>query len=113
MMLRESVRQTDKTFDLGAISGKDEVHGTVPHQEILLQFAEAVVLRDQARAAALRPAMIGDLGLAGFLDACAVIAGFHGFTRVADCAGVPIDRRYLEEAGAVQDQTGVYRFAEA
>lgn len=112
MMLRESVRQTDVTFDLSSLSGEEEAAGTVPHQELLLAFAEAVVLRDQESAASLRPEMIEALGMAGFLDACGVIAGFHGFTRVADCAGVPIDARYLEEAPAVQDQTRVYRFAE-
>lgn len=113
MMLRESVRQTDKSFDLSALSGADEAHGDVPHQDRLLDFAEAVVLRDEAQAAALRPALIDALGVAGFFDACGVIAGFHGFTRVADCAGVPIDERYLEEAAAVQDQTKVYRYEEA
>jgi hypothetical protein len=113
MMLRESVRQTDVTFDLNALSGEAEAEGTVPHQELLLAFAEAVVLRDQETAATLRPEMVGALGVAGFLDACGVIAGFHGFTRVADCAGVPIDERYLEEAPAVQDQTRVYRYEEA
>jgi DNA-binding phage protein len=113
MMLRESVQQTDVTFDLSSLSGQDETEGTVPHQERLLDFAEAVVLRDSEQATALRPAMIEALGIAGFLDACGVIAGFHGFTRVADSAGVPIDERYLEEAAAVQDQTKVYRYEEA
>ena len=111
MMLRESVRQTGVEFELTSLSG-DEAQGTVPHQDLLLDLAEAVVERDDGAAAALRPRMIEALGVAGYLDACGVVAGFHGFTRVADCAGVPLDERYLAEADAVKAQTGVREYSE-
>ena len=61
-------------------------------------------------AAGLRPQLIDALGPAGYLDACAVVAGFHGFTRIADASGVPLDDRYLGEAEAVKAQTGVREF---
>ena len=115
MMLRESVQQTGETFELTALSGADAGddtgHGTVPHHDLLLDFAEAVTLRDDRQMTALRPRMIATLGIDGYLDACGVIAGFHGFTRIADSAGVKLDERYLADAEAVKDQTGVREFS--
>lgn len=113
MMLRESVQHADETFDLSALSGREDAEGTVPHQGLLMDFTEAVVLKDADCAADLRPRLVEALGVSGFLDACGVIAGFHGFTRVADSAGVPVDGRYVEEAGAIQDQTGVSQYSPA
>ena len=109
MMLRESVQQTGVEFELTSLSG-EEAEGTVPHQDLLLDFAEAVVLHDAAAAATLRPRVIEALGPAGYLDACGVIAGFHGFTRIADASGVPLDERYQADAEAVKAQTGVREF---
>ncbi len=109
MMLRESVQQTGVEFELSSLSG-EKADGTVPHQDLLLDFAEAVVLRDTATAATLRPKMIAALGRAGYFDACGVIAGFHGFTRIADASGVPLDERYLADAEDVKAQTGVRKF---
>jgi len=115
MMLRESVQQTGEAFELTALSGAEADdatgHGTVPHQALLLAFADAVTLRDDAQMTALRPRMIAALGIDGYLDACSVIAGFHGFTRIADSAGVKLDERYLADAEAVKDQTGVREFS--
>jgi hypothetical protein len=112
MMLRESVQQTGVEFELSSLSGEN-AYGTVPHQDLLLDFAEAVVLRDTAAAAALRPKMIKALGRAGYFDACGVIAGFHGFTRIADASGVPLDKRYLADAEDVKAQTGIREFEAA
>ena len=83
----------------------------MPHQDLLLAFAEAVVLRDKAAAKELRPKVIEALGPAGFFDTCGAIAGFHGFSRIADASGVPLDERYLEGAEDVKAQTGVREFA--
>jgi len=117
MMLRESVQQTGQSFELTALSGAasadDAGDGSVPHKDLLLAYAEAVTLRNIDEITVLRPRMIDALGPAGYLDACGVIAGFHGFTRIADSAGVKLDERYLAEADAIKSQTGVREFAEA
>ena len=112
MMLRESVQQTGVEFELTGLSGQ-KADGTVANQDLLLDFAEAVVLRDAAAAAALRPKVIEALSPAGYLDACSVIAGFHGFSRIADASGVPLDERYLADAEDVKSQTGVRTFEAA
>lgn len=116
MMLRESVQQTGEAFELTALSGveADDAadQGTVPHHALLLAFAEAVTLRDEREMTAIRPRMIAALGIDGYLDACSVIAGFHGFTRIADSAGVKLDERYQAGAEEVKKQTGVREYSE-
>lgn len=113
MMLRESVQQTGQSFELTALSGQDTDGGSVPNHDLLLDYAEAVVTQDTARIDALRPAMIEELGADGYIDTCGVIAGFHGFTRIADSAGVKLDERFLQDAENIKSQTGVREFAEA
>lgn len=95
-MLRESMQA----------SGKD-----IAHAAALVEFAEAVVLRDAARAAAARAALRQALGEAGFVDAAAIVAAFHGFVRIADAIGIP----YTTAAGGrdlpeLREQAGINAF---
>ncbi len=110
MMLRASVQDTGDEFELTSLSGA-QAEGTVPHQKLLLAFAEAVVLKDEAAATELRPTLVESLGPAGYLDACSAVAGFHGFSRVADASGIQLDERYLADAEDVKAQTGVREYA--
>jgi len=112
MMLRASAQATNSEFELTSLAG-EKADGTVPHQDLLLEFAEAVVLRQEQAAADLRPRLIEALGPAGYFDACSAVAGFHGFTRVADASGIQLDERYLADAENVKSQTGVREYASA
>lgn len=71
----------------GVTKGFDAVD--IPHAAALVEFAEAVVLRDDVRTAAARKVLLGALGPAGMVDAAAVTAAFHGFVRIADAIGIP------------------------
>ena len=61
----------------------------VPHAAALIEFTEAVVLHDAARTDSARKTLRAALGEAGFVDAAAVVAAFHGFVRIADAIGIP------------------------
>jgi hypothetical protein len=61
----------------------------VAHAAALIDFTEAVVLRDAARTDGARKTLRAALGAAGFVDAAAVVAAFHGFVRIADAIGIP------------------------
>jgi hypothetical protein len=111
MMLRVSVQKTGQEFDLTSIADGADADGNVPHQELLLAFADSVVRRESDRAAALRPQLIEALGEEGYFDVCGVAAGFHGFTRVADSSGVPIDEPYQADAAPVQEAIGLREHA--
>lgn len=97
-MLRESVQ----------ISGEKS---EIAHRETLVDFAEAVVLRDAPRTEAARTRLHKALGDAGFVDASAIVAAFHGFVRIADAIGIP----YTTASGGkdlpeLREQAGVNDF---
>jgi hypothetical protein len=90
----------------GADTGVD-----VPQAADLLEFAEAVVLRDATRIAAARSKLRPTLGEAGLVDAAAIAAAFHGFVRVADATGIP----YIGIAGGrdlpeLREEAGINEF---
>ncbi len=98
-MLRESVQIS---------GGKSE---EIAHQAALVDFAEAVVLRDAPRTDAARARLHAALGDAGFVDAAAIVAAFHGFVRIADAIGIP----YTTASGGkdlpeLREQAGVNEF---
>jgi hypothetical protein len=87
-MLRESMQITGKEVDVrGVTQGFDEVD--IPHAAALVEFAEAVCLRDWPRTAKAREKLRSALGEAGMVDAAAIVAAFHGFVRIADATGIP------------------------
>jgi hypothetical protein len=98
-----------KQVDLGRVTQGEEAAG-VPHAAELLEFAEAVVLRDEPRIAAARGRLHAALGDAGLVDAAAITAAFHGFVRLADSIGIPHlaaaggqDRPEIREAAGIND----------
>ena len=110
-MLRESMRSEGKQVDVAGVTlGFDDKIG-IDRAAELVEFTEAVVLRDAARTEAAREKLLGALGNAGFVDACAVVAAFHGFVRIADAIGIP----HFTAAGAtdlpeLRAQAGVNEF---
>lgn len=88
-MLRESMQTEGKQVDVrGVTQGFDDNIG-IPHAAALVDFAEAIVLRDTTRTERARETLRSALGEAGLVDAAAVAAAFHGFVRIADAIGIP------------------------
>lgn len=88
-MLRESMQISGKAVDVSGVTQGFDEGVDIPHAAALVEFAEAVVLRDAARTDAARKALRGELDDAAFVDACAIVAAFHGFVRIADAIGIP------------------------
>lgn len=88
-MLRESMQITGREVDVRGVSDGFEAGVDIPHAAQLVEFAEAVVLRDEARMDAARAALLAAIGSAGLVDAAAVVGAFHGFVRIADAIGIP------------------------
>jgi hypothetical protein len=63
--------------------------GDIAGGQVLADFAEAVTLKDDEQTAALRDALVAELGAAAMVDAAATASVFHGFVRVADATGAP------------------------
>jgi hypothetical protein len=96
--------------DLGRVTHGVDSGVEVPHAGALLEFAEAVVLREPQRIAAARARLRVALGEAGLVDAAAITAAFHGFVRIADATGIPYsgaaggrDRPEIREAAGVSE----------
>lgn len=114
-MLRESVQISGETVDLRGVTAgfgddaKSEV--TVAHAPLLTGFAEAVVRRDDAAAALARDEIARAMGAAALVDAAAIVAAFHGFTRVADTIGIPYETAAQgRDAPEIREQAGINTF---
>ena len=99
-----------REVNLGNVAHGEDSGVEVPHAAELLEFAEAVVLRDAPRIAAVRAELRAALGEAGLVDAAAITAAFHGFVRIADATGIPyenaaggVDRPEIREAAGISE----------
>ncbi len=88
-MLRESMQINGSQVDVRGVTQGFDADVDIPHAAALVEFAEAVVLRDEARTASARAVLLAALGGAGLVDAAAVVGAFHGFVRIADAIGIP------------------------
>ncbi len=110
-MLRESMQIQGRQVDVrGLAEGFDE-SVEIPHARALVEFAEAVVLRDDSRTAQARSALLPLLGEKGLVDAAAVVAAFHGFVRIADAIGIPYETAARgSDAPEIRERAGVNDF---
>ena len=72
----------------------------MPHGNLLIAFAEAVLGADDAALARARQALAAALGPPGLVDAAGVVGLFDAIDRVADATGIPLEP---EKAAASAD----------
>jgi hypothetical protein len=82
------------------IAGTVEGDGGVPHGDLLVTFAEAVLVEDDSALTRTREALRAALGPPGLVDAAAVVGLFNAIDRVADATGIPLEP---EKAAASAD----------
>lgn len=110
-MLRESMQTSGKQVDVAGVKDGFEEGIDIPHADALVDFAEAVVLRDAPRTAAARAKLHSALGEAALVDACAIVAAFHGFVRIADAIGIPYTTAAQgRDAPEIRERAGVNDF---
>ena len=110
-MLRESMQTEGKLVDARGVTRGFESDPDIAHAAALIEFTEAVVLRDAARTEAARKALRAALGEAGFVDAAAVVAAFHGFVRIADAIGIPYTTAARgSDLPELREQAGINEF---
>ena len=110
-MLRESMQTEGKQVDMRGVTRGFGGDVGIPNAAELVEFAEAVVLRDAARIAAARTVLAAALGEPGFVDAAAVVAAFHGFVRVADATGIPYTTAARgNDAPELREEAGINGF---
>ena len=95
---------------MSALAAGQSAAGGIDHEQLLLDLADAVTLRDGAKMPLVRERLIEAMGPAGFADAAAVAAAFQGFNRVADAAGTEIDGQQLEPLSDIRSDIGIDGF---
>lgn len=77
-----------------------------------MQFAEAVLGRDDRRLDAIRAEIRQALGDAALVDAAAIAATFNAIDRVADSTGIPIEDVKADSTADFRAALGIDAFAE-
>lgn len=108
-MLRASGHHNGTDYTLGGVAEGTGSTG-VAGGDALLRFVNAALGGDAGVLDAARSAAVGAVGLAGMLDAAAVIGGFDGITRIADATGIPVEAAKAEGAADFVAALGIGRF---
>lgn len=87
----------------------------VPHEAVLLAFAEAVVVGDAKSViagdatplSAARRALRNELGDAAFVDTAGIVASFNSVVRIADATGIAMEPAKLERTIELRRELGL------
>lgn len=110
-MLRESMQAGGKQVDVAGVTQGFDESADIPHATALVEFADAVVVRDGRRITLAREALRKLLGEEALIDAAAVAAAFHGFVRIADAIGIPYTTAAQgRDAPEIRERAGVNEF---
>ena len=87
--------------------------GGVPHGELLMAFAEAVVTHQEDAIVKTRSELLGTIGEEGVIDAAGVVGLFNAIDRVADATGTELEDEKAEATDSMRRSIGITGFAEA
>lgn len=107
-----SGKHSGEEFDLSVMmTGIGD--GGVPHGELLMAFAEAVVTHQEEAIVTTRSALVDAIGEDGLIDAAGVVGLFNAIDRVADATGTELEHDKAEATDAMRRSIGITGFAEA
>ena len=107
-MLRASGQANETELDLSAITdGNLVTESGVPHGQLLVSLAEAIVGRDEETLALLRPKIIEEVGAEQLVDAIAVAGNFQRMVRIADGTGIPLDKFAMQLTADIRAELGL------
>ena len=108
MLLRASSKAVDQSVEVQATVGG---HGAelVEHGAALVAFAEAVTWGAD-NIVETRQALIEDIGVEAFAEACSIVGIFNGLVRTADATGIPLDESMKNATEDVRQTLGINGF---
>lgn len=109
-MLRASSEQSGNDYDLNTISGEVQGDGGIPHGQLLVSFAEAILGDDEKLLDQVRGKVLQNMGEAAMIDAAAVAGLFNAIDRVADACGIPLEDAKAEASEDIRAELGVNDF---
>jgi len=110
-MLRESSKVEGTIIQLKDVTGGLSANTKVEGGELLVDLAEAIVVREKNRIKKCRQKVYDLLGNSALVDAVAVASAFHGFVRIADSIGIPYNTAARgQDAADIRDEVGINEF---
>ena len=106
-MLRASSEHTGNQYDLNTINGTAAGDGGIPHGQLLVSFADAILGDDVALLDQVRAEVLAEMGEAALIDAAAVAGLFNAIDRVADSCGIPLEDAKAEASEDIRADLGV------
>ena len=85
----------------------------IPHGDLLIEFAEAVLDTDEGRLDAARIAIVDALGSEALVDSAGVVGLFNAIDRIADATGAPLEDWKAEQTADLRDALGIGVFGDA
>jgi len=115
MLLRVSGQMQGQELDLTAVRhGADSAaQSGIPHAELLVRFADALVAHDDAQLVSLRGPIIEALGPDGLLETASTAANFQRMVRIADATGIPQEAPVLAIGGDLIEELALRDFSSA
>ena len=111
--LRVSGENAETDLDYDAVTGGATAGDTgVESGALLIEFAEAVLDRDNSRLEVARRAIVAAIGEDGLVDAASVVGLFCGVDRVANATGTPLEDEKAEKTADLRAKIGIDAFAE-
>ena len=111
-MLRASSQFEGREVDVARVTAQGEgSDGGVPHGDLLVAYADAVVVGEEEEIAPVRRRMLDELGVEPLVDATAVVGNFQRMVRIADGTGIPLDGVMLALSDDLRDELSVENFA--
>ena len=112
MVLRESGRLIEKTFNVAALVRPSEDVG-VDEGDVLLAFADAVLGTDPAVLERARKELKARLGSAAVVGASAIVANFTKNDRIANGLGLPMESAVMKEIVELREELGLNDYRSA
>lgn len=110
LLLGLSDPDTQKNLAIIKTDGTGDDTQTVAGERELLAFVDAVVARNADEIRKAGEAIIKSLGTEQLVDAAAVVAHFDAINRVADAAGIELDKPMQGATTDLRDHLGFNEF---
>ena len=110
-LLRASGLHNGAGYDLRAVT-----HGTavgdcgIPEGTLLIEFAEAILGKNEPRLVRARAAIATAMGAAALVDAAGVAGLFNAIDRVADATGAPLEEAKAADTASLREAIGINKF---
>ena len=110
-MLRASSDHNGDDINLNILTNGKPDNVSIPHSDLLIALAEAVLADDAASTAAARASVQAAMGDKALVDAAGIIGMFNGLDRVADATGAPLEDWKAADTAAMRLNLGIDAFA--